>query len=268
MMALVAGVFVASVLGSLHCAGMCGAFLALAVAPVGDQDGAGRATRVARHARLQLAYHAGRLATYVVLGMIAGAAGSVLDMGASMVGLQRGAAALAGATVAIFGAATLLRLQGVRVPRMPVPGVMRRAATSGHRRAMDLPPFWRAGTIGLLTTLLPCGWLYAFVVSAAGTGSWSMGALVMAVFWLGTLPVMVSLGAGLRAATGALGERLPTVTAVALIALGIGALSGRVPMIGSITPERMSAWSAGGGAAAAGSLVPTSVEGMPCCHGN
>lgn len=44
--------------------------------------------------------------------------------------------------------------------------------------------FW----MGLLTVLLPCGWLYSFVFAAAATQSVYAGALVMWIFWLSTLP--------------------------------------------------------------------------------
>ena len=53
MLPLLITVFLASLSGSLHCAGMCGAFVALAV---------GGADNAARHQGrvLQAAYHAGR----------------------------------------------------------------------------------------------------------------------------------------------------------------------------------------------------------------
>ncbi|MBE7450024.1 MAG: sulfite exporter TauE/SafE family protein [Kofleriaceae bacterium] len=41
----------------------------------------------------------------------------------------------------------------------------------------------RAALLGLLSAALPCGWLWAFVVVAAGTGSPVGGALVMTAFW-------------------------------------------------------------------------------------
>jgi sulfite exporter TauE/SafE len=98
---------------------------------------------------------------------------------------------------------------------------MQRWLQAGHRRAFDRPPVVRAAMIGLMTTLLPCGWLYAFVVTAAGTASPWLGAVAMAVFWLGTLPMMVALGATIRGVTGSLGRRLPALTCVALMGMGL-----------------------------------------------
>jgi sulfite exporter TauE/SafE len=220
MTALVAAVFVASLLGSLHCAGMCGGFLAFAV-------GAG-ATPAPRRWRLQAAYHLGRLTTYTILGALAGGLGAAIDLGASAVGLQRAAAALAGAMMVTFGVVTILRLSGVRVPKLPLPLFLRKAVERGHRVAFRLSPARRALAVGLLTTLLPCGWLYAFAITAAGTANPVRGAATMAVFWLGTLPVMVSLGAGVQAAAGALGRRLPVVTCSVLVIVGLFTLAQRV----------------------------------------
>jgi sulfite exporter TauE/SafE len=89
-------------------------------------------------------------------------------------------------------------------------------------------PARRALVMGLLTACLPCGWLYAFVVAAAGTGSPLGGAGLMAVFWLGTLPVMVGLGVGVRALARPLGRLLPVGCAVAMIVVGLLAVAGRV----------------------------------------
>ncbi|MEM9345893.1 MAG: sulfite exporter TauE/SafE family protein [Planctomycetota bacterium] len=74
---------------------------------------------------------------------------------------------------------------------------------------------------------MPCGWLYAFAAVAGGTASPLLGGLTMAVFWLGTLPVLVSLGVGAQKISGVLGRRLPHATAIALILVGLWTLIGR-----------------------------------------
>lgn len=207
MIALVVAVFVASVLGSLHCVGMCGAFLALAI----DGGGAWRA---------QATYHLGRLVTYLLAGGMAGAAGSALDAGGSLVGLQRPAALLSAALIAGFGMIALARAMGVKLGHAPIPAPLRAGVLRLQRLALALPPGRRALAIGLVTTLLPCGWLYAFVFTSAGTGSPFTGAAVMGIFWAGTLPAMATLGAGLRSASGPLRRHAPMVTALLVVAVG------------------------------------------------
>lgn len=248
MTALIVGVFLASLLGSLHCAGMCGAFLAIAVNGIGADR--------PRQAPLQIAYHGGRLVTYTFLGVAAGAAGHLLDLTSTLAGVRPVAAALAGATLLAFGLFSLLRIYGVAPAHLPVPMFMQRAVRAGHRRAFDRPPVVRAALIGLLTTLLPCGWLYAFVVTAAGTASPWRGGLTMAVFWLGTLPVMIALGATVRQFTGTLGRCLPTATCVALMALGLFTLVNRARLEPAAIAHRFDA---------APAAVPAAQSPKQCC---
>lgn len=232
MTALLIAVFVASLLGSTHCAGMCGAFVLFAVAAPGDAPSI-RRSRVA----LNTAYNLGRLVTYALLGAAAGTLGAALDLGGSMVGLQRTAAVAAGAMMIGFGVVALLRARGVKLRRMPLPGFLTRWVAAGHRAVADADPLTRAWTVGLLTTLLPCGWLYAFAVTAAGTGSPIAGAGVMALFWAGTVPILAGLGLGAQALAGPLRARLPVLTSVLLVAVGLYTVFGRLTLPAMAKPE-------------------------------
>jgi len=224
MTGLVVSVLMVSLLGSLHCAGMCGAFLAIAVSPPGDR-------RVSQ-AALQVAYHLGRLVTYCTLGACAGWFGSALDMGGSLIGVQRVATILAATFCIGFGIVTIGRLRGIAFPRAPLPARLIGVVTRLQRRALHCSPVPRAAITGLLTTLLPCGWLYAFVIAAGGSASPLQAVVIMTVFWLGTLPVMITLGAGVRALAGRFSEYLPAATACTMIGMGLVTIAWRGPMIG------------------------------------
>lgn len=219
MIALISAVFVASLVGSLHCAGMCGAFVAFAVTDPQGKPG--------QRAMLNVAYHGGRLTTYVALGIAAGSVGALLDLSGALVGLSQVAMSIAGGVMVVFGLSAGLAAMGKRSIRVPVPRIMHQMLSRGHRLAMRFSPVKRALVIGLLTTLLPCGWLYAFAAVAGGTASPILGGLTMAVFWLGTLPVLVSLGVGVQRVGGILGQKLPHATALALILVGLWTLIGR-----------------------------------------
>lgn len=221
MTTLIATIFLASLLGSLHCAGMCGAFLALAI------DGVGTPQRPGERAASHAMYHVGRLVTYVTCGAVAGLIGSAVDHAASFAGLQRAANALGATTITLMGGFAILRLINERSMRMPLPKAVHEFSARLHRRAFELPARSRAFVIGLLTTLLPCGWLYAFVVASAGTGTPAKGALAMLVFWLGTLPVLVAFGTGVQAIAGPFRKRLPVVTAVVVTMVGLFTLTQR-----------------------------------------
>lgn len=214
MITLVVAIFLASLLGSLHCVGMCGAFLGIACA------GASRGAT-------QLGYHAGRLVTYVGLGAISGTVGRGIDLAGTMAGLQPIALTLAATTVTLFGVITWLRLKGVAVPRLGGLGFFQPIASRGYDVAMRRPPVQRAMIIGLLTTLLPCGWMWTFLITAAGTAHPATAMIAMFVFWLGTLPAMLALGAGLRGFLGAAQRRVPTLTCAAMIAIGLITIAGR-----------------------------------------
>jgi sulfite exporter TauE/SafE len=108
--------------------------------------------------------------------------------------------------------------------------VLQQLVARGHRLAFELPPLARASVVGLLTTLLPCGWLYAFAITAAGTGSPAVGALTMAVFWLGTLPMLIAVGVGVQTLTGALRAHLPMATSLLIVTVGVWTVLGRMHM--------------------------------------
>ena len=100
------------------------------------------------------------------------------------------------------------------------------------RGCSKLCPIWKSEgvnrwSMGRLTALLPCGWLYAFVLTAAGTGnSWS-GVAVMAAFWAGTVPALLAVGLGVRLFAHPLARRAPALTAWLLVAIGVTTLAGR-----------------------------------------
>ena len=257
MGALLGGVLAASLVGSLHCAGMCGP-LAAFCSSGRDHGGASLA-----------AYHLARLVGYLGLGLAAGAVGAALDLGGEAVGLGRVAAVLAGAVMILSGLGTfagprLARWRAARSDRVRGPGPVTRAVTRATARARDLPATGRSLAIGGLSALLPCGWLYAFAAAAAGTGSPTRGALVMAAFWLGTVPILLGLGLGVAGLLAGLRRRaprlMPGVVSVCLVGLGLFTLTGRwsVPSFaGTLGPDA-------GQRAVAGQLAD---EELPCCTG-
>lgn len=217
MTALLATVLAASLAGSLHCVGMCGPFVAFYAG--------GDASRAARRFLSHATYSAGRLAAYTALGLAAGAIGAVLDLAGSLAGFQRVAAVVAGAVMIAWGGLALLRLRGVRV--LPIRAGSAAWLQRAFRVVADRPPMLRAAAVGLLSGLLPCGWLWAFLVAAAGTGSALAGAAVMVAFWLGTVPALVAVGLGAQLLAAPLRRHLPAVTAVLLVALGVFAIVSR-----------------------------------------
>jgi sulfite exporter TauE/SafE len=219
---LALAVLVASLLGSVHCAAMCGAFTCLyapAEAPWRQTVGA--------HA----AYNAGRLGAYVLLGTVAGAIGATIERSGAWAGVGNAAALATALLLVVWGAHALLVAGGARIGVVRPPAAWQRAMGSHLQRYMTKPPTVRAAATGLLTTLLPCGWLYAFVVTAAGTGSPLTGATLMAVFWVGTLPMMMAVGLGLQRLAGPWRARLPMVSAAVILVFGVISLAAHLDLV-------------------------------------
>jgi uncharacterized protein len=201
-------ILAASLLGSLHCVAMCGPL-------VGLHGGA-------HSARLALVHSLGRLVTYVVLGAIAGSVGRAIDLAGDLAIVQRVATILAGLVIVAWGGWQLAVAVGWRRARSRTSGS---TFASGLVRIRSRPPATRAWLTGVLTGLLPCGWLWAFVVAAAGTGGLLDGAALMATFWLGTVPAMLGVLTLAGPLLARLRARIPVITAVTLIVLGLGTLA-------------------------------------------
>jgi len=221
VIALAGSVLLASLIGSPHCAGMCGGFVCFYAGP------GGRGQNLAH-----VAYNLGRLVSYVLLGVLAGSVGHVLDRAGAAAGLQRTAALGAGAVMVVWGVAALSAALGARLPSLATPGFLRVRFAAAMRRVHAQPPAVRALTLGLVTTLLPCGWLWIYVATAAGTGSVLTAMLVMAAFWLGTVPMMAGIGLAAQRALGPLRRRLPLFTAATLVVLGLLTLGGKFGVMG------------------------------------
>jgi sulfite exporter TauE/SafE len=199
---------------------MCGGFVAF----YSGSDGSGGARRVLSHG----AYSGGRLAAYSILGLAAGAIGAALDLAGSLAGFQRIAAVVAGVVMVLWGVLALLRIGGVSIFKHGRSGSsIARWLGRGISLVGQRPPVVRAAVVGLLSGVLPCGWLWAFVVTAAGTGSALTGLAVMTAFWAGTVPVLLALGLGAQIVAVPLRRHIPAVTALILVALGLYAIIGR-----------------------------------------
>lgn len=197
-LAVLGTVLATSVLGSLHCAGMCGPLAAVASAPSRTHlpvlpPSSSNGTVAAVH------YNLGRLAAYVVLGLAAGGAGALIEFGGATVGVQGAAIVLASLALVAMGVRGLWLWATGNSSVKAAAGPARWAARLHGKRSFP-------ALLGVLTGLMPCGWLWGNVVVAAGAGSPLGGALIMATFWLGTVPALAIVGVTL----GKLGRRAGT----------------------------------------------------------
>ena len=161
--------FVAGLITSVHCTGMCGPLTCAAF---------GRT----RTALPPLVYQLARLASYSLAGGLLGMAG------------QRAADlfSTAPARALPWAFALLFLAFAFRVEKwIPQPKVL--AGLLLRFRLAAMRPSLVAVVLGFFTPLLPCGPLYLVLGVALLAGSFSAGALLMAAFALGTVPLLLLL---------------------------------------------------------------------------
>lgn len=184
-------------LGSFgHCLGMCGPIaVAFSLATPGQ-----RPPSPWRQVAFHLALNLGRLVSYVLVGAAIGSLGSVLVAGGSVAGvgspLRRGIALLTGAMLMGFG---LRQVAPGLLPKLPVihplQGRLHTTLQGAMARTAQAQRWWTPAVLGLAWGLIPCGFLYAAQLKAAATSSPLEGALTLGAFGVGTLPMMVGVGA-------------------------------------------------------------------------
>lgn len=167
-----AAAFIAGLVTSLHCLGMCGP-IACWLTPA---RGSGDALTVT------VVYQLTRLASYAFLGALAGAAGSVVLSVINTTVL----AWLPWLMVAFF-LVVAFRLDRHLLPRIPALSrlLLRIQSTLARRSRVTA-----AAIVGVSTPLLPCGPLYFLIGLAAMTGSALRGVEFMLAFGCGTLPLL------------------------------------------------------------------------------
>ena len=154
--------------------------------------------------------------------------GAGLERTLAPAGLPHAAAVGAGALLIVAGIGSLAQHLGFGAAPAPSASPFARVIASGLRAVRGWPLLARATAMGALTAVLPCGWLWAYVATAAGTGSAVGGVAVMAVFWSGTLAVLAALGLAAGRVIGPRRARLPIVTALAMIVVGLVTIAGRL----------------------------------------
>jgi hypothetical protein len=175
---MITAALIAGLITSIHCVGMCGP-LACAVCP----KKGGRA-----NAWTSLpAYHGGRLISYTLLGALLGWLGKSLT---ALIPTEI-PHLLPWAFILLF---LIIFLGWEKKWTLPDWQWLTRLRTLLPSPADGpLAPLF----MGLGTPLLPCGPLYLVFGLAVVAGSWTNGALMMAAFALGTIPLLLLLQLGM-----------------------------------------------------------------------
>ena len=191
----------------------------------GSDAGAGAETAKPRRKRPSFAalkpsllYNAGRVASYTVIGTVVGALGATLSLSLAV----RSAIQLAAGVFMLLMALSML---GV------VPGVATLAARAkeaastptANAQAPKRPRRIPRGPLvtGLLSGFMPCGPLQAMQLYALGSGSALAGGASMLCFALGTVPLMLGLGAIAGSLSRRFARKAMTAGACVVMVMGL-----------------------------------------------
>ncbi|WP_010520769.1 sulfite exporter TauE/SafE family protein [Aquimarina agarivorans] len=164
-------------LGSFHCVGMCGPIAFLL--PLDRKNSAKRVLQL-------LSYHLGRIFTYALLGFLIGLIGKSLNL----FGFQQQISISIGIAMILIVLIPTKFFNRYNFSKPIYKAVGKVKKTLGQELKKKDP--FTFFTVGFLNGLLPCGLVYMAIFGALTAGSAWRGSLYMALFGLGTIPLMTT----------------------------------------------------------------------------
>jgi len=204
-------VFSTAFLGSGHCIGMCGPLVAAFSL---------REPGWKRIFFFHALYNGGRLTTYTIIGICAGWIGSLLNTDHNFSLFSQAVLLLGDSTVILLG----LKTSGLwsRFPALSlrVPAIT--PHITGMISGIRSLPLGRAAAfpIGMTMGFLPCGFLYAIALAAAGRGSAIQGGAIMFAFGLGTIPALFLFGSSVQILSTTMRRELLRWAGVLVVCIG------------------------------------------------
>ena len=204
--------------GSLHCLGMCGPLVmaySLHLRPEDPSRNISVKALWSRGISHHLAFHAGRILTYGLLGALASILAYLTAFNQVLGNLRGGFTLGAGGLMVLLG---LVLLKVLPFPLLSLP-------SSGPNSYWGkiLPLLFRSQSLpsklalGLATGFLPCLLSWAMIVKAASTGNPLTGFFITTSFGLGTIPALFFTGLSaslLSLKARFFGERIAAVSVI------------------------------------------------------
>lgn len=165
-------------ISSLHCLGMCGPIAMML--PVDQHNQVKKVLQI-------LTYHLGRISAYTLLGFVFG----LLGKGLFIAGLQQQLSIIAGILMIVFVLLPQKRLGRLNFlqPIYRVVNVVKKSLGSQFKKKS----FSSLYAIGFFNGFLPCAMVYVALFGALSTQGIESGMLYMALFGVGTIPLMSSV---------------------------------------------------------------------------
>lgn len=164
-------------LGSFHCVGMCG--------PIAFLLPVDRTNTVKKTGQIFL-YHFGRVLAYSIIGLLFGLAGKSF----SLFGLQQQLSIVIGILMIVVILLPYKTFNKYNFSKPVFKEISKVKSALGAALKKKTPDTFF--TIGFLNGFLPCGLVYMAVFGAIASGNAIEGSLYMALFGLGTIPLMTT----------------------------------------------------------------------------
>ena len=205
-MTILLSALVLGLMGSFHCAGMCGP-IAIALPLHGNT--------VPQKIFGGTLYNIGRTITYGILGALFG----MLGQGIHLLGFQQKISVVMGALmiISVLFPALFRNQFSLEKSWFSVVGKLKKSIG----KMFAVRSFSSLFFIGLLNGLLPCGLVYIAIAGAIGTGSATQGTLYMILFGLGTIPMMLGISVAGNMMGLALRNRINKLIPVLVVVVGL-----------------------------------------------
>jgi sulfite exporter TauE/SafE len=167
--------FILGLVSSLHCVGMCGP-IALMI-PVDRSDPARKTLQI-------FGYHAGRITTYASLGLLFG----LFGRGLYVAGIQQNLSIAMG--IIIIAVAVLPEKYWSKILGRNLWSGFVLKVRQGLGDQLQKKNFRALFLLGFFNGLLPCAMVYMALFGALAMQDAATGAVYMALFGLGTIPLM------------------------------------------------------------------------------
>ncbi len=205
-MSILISAFVLGLMGSFHCAGMCGP-IAIALPLHGNSVG-GKIFGGSL-------YNLGRTITYGIMGAIFG----LLGQGVAMIGFQQKVSVIMGGLMIISVLFPALFKNQYSMNKSWFSLVGKLKSTIGSM--FSIRSYQSLFFIGMLNGLLPCGLVYMAIAGAIGMGSAALGALYMILFGLGTIPMLLGISLAGNLLSQTVRKRINKLIPVLVVVVGI-----------------------------------------------
>lgn len=199
--------FFMGLIGSIHCIGMCGP-LVMAL-PISHQTNLQKWQSI-------LLYHAGKITSYAILGILLGMFGSQLPL----YGVQENLSIVMGSIMLLYVIYVFV-IKSKWVPRFMQYNILYTFIVK------EMGPLFKSKNravfylIGFLNGLLPCGMIYVALTTALATQNILHGGLIMTFFGLGTMPALTMVAIGGQYFSVAFRKKIQSLLPVFIFSMGI-----------------------------------------------